>query len=75
VVESGKQKIMGCSCKYFITTKKCSGIISNSLQSNTYAHQPQELVNYFEEAKEIFRKIGFRKLIVLIISGWQKVDV
>jgi hypothetical protein len=37
------------------------------------AHHPEELDSYFGEAKEILRKIGFRKLNILISKGWQEV--
>jgi histidinol-phosphatase (PHP family) len=41
---------------------------------NADAHHPEELDNYFEEAKEILRKTGFRKLNILTGQGWQEVD-
>jgi len=39
------------------------------------AHKSEELNLYFEETKEILRKIGFGKLRLLTANGWDNVDI
>jgi len=42
---------------------------------NSDAHKPEDLSGYFPEAREILKKIGFRKLMLITNHGWGETDV
>ena len=39
------------------------------------AHKPEEISNYFTEARGILKKIGFTKLMLITTKGWVEVGV
>ncbi len=46
-----------------------------SITLNSDAHKPEDLSLYYPEAREILRKTGFNKLMVITEDGWDETSV